>query len=64
LDGGFVRILFFGEEHDLAGFAAFKGHCSFFPGTTVEAFKGDLEEFETTKASSTSRPNTSSPRPW
>lgn len=33
----------------LGGFAAFKDHCSFFPGTTLEAFRKDLEGFTTTK---------------
>ncbi len=33
----------------LAGFAAFKGHLSFFPGTALEAFALDLKGFETTK---------------
>jgi uncharacterized protein YdhG (YjbR/CyaY superfamily) len=33
----------------LAGFAAFKDHCSFFPGTTIEAFRADLRGFQTTK---------------
>lgn len=35
----------------LGGFAAFKDHCSFFPGSTLEAFKDDLKGFETTKGS-------------
>jgi len=35
----------------LGGFAAFKDHCSFFPGSTLEAFKDDLKNFETTKGS-------------
>jgi uncharacterized protein YdhG (YjbR/CyaY superfamily) len=33
----------------LGGFAAFKNHCSFFPGTTLEAFRKDLEGYTTTK---------------
>ena len=33
----------------LAGFAAFKDHLSFFPGTALEAFEIDLKGFETTK---------------
>ncbi|MHB8054862.1 MAG: iron chaperone [Candidatus Aminicenantales bacterium] len=35
----------------LGGFAAFKDHCSFFPGSALEAFKDDLKGFETTKGS-------------
>lgn len=33
----------------LGGFAAFKDHLSFFPGTTLEAFREDLEGYTTTK---------------
>lgn len=33
----------------LGGFAAFQGHCSFFPGTALKAFELDLKSFETTK---------------
>lgn len=35
----------------LVYFAAFKNHCSFFPGnsTLVEELKGDLKEFKTAK---------------
>lgn len=33
----------------LGGFAAFKDHCSFFPGTTLEAFREDIKGFTTTK---------------
>jgi uncharacterized protein YdhG (YjbR/CyaY superfamily) len=37
----------------LVGYAAFKGHCSFFPmsGAVVEAFAAELEGFTTTKGS-------------
>lgn len=35
----------------LGGFAAFKDHLSFFPGSTLEAFNDDLKGFETTKGS-------------
>jgi uncharacterized protein YdhG (YjbR/CyaY superfamily) len=33
----------------LVGFAAFKNHCSFFPGTALNAFKKDLASYETSK---------------
>jgi uncharacterized protein YdhG (YjbR/CyaY superfamily) len=40
------------EDHGyLGGFAAFKDHCSFFPGSTLGAFKDDLKDYETTKGS-------------
>lgn len=35
----------------IGGFAAFKGHLSFFPGSTLAAFKKDLKGYETTKGS-------------
>jgi uncharacterized protein YdhG (YjbR/CyaY superfamily) len=33
----------------LVGFAAFKNHCSFFPGTALDAFKRELASYETSK---------------
>lgn len=33
----------------LVGFAAFKNHCSFFPGTALNAFKKELASYETSK---------------
>jgi uncharacterized protein YdhG (YjbR/CyaY superfamily) len=33
----------------LAGFAAFKKHCSFFPGTTVAHFAEELTGYKTSK---------------
>src|SRR5438093_9916631 len=33
----------------LVGFAAFKHHCSFFPGTALNAFKKELASYETSK---------------
>jgi uncharacterized protein YdhG (YjbR/CyaY superfamily) len=33
----------------LVGYAAFKGHCSFFPGTALNAFKRELASYETSK---------------
>jgi len=33
----------------LASFAAFKNHCSFFPGYTVAEFADELTEFKTAK---------------
>ena len=33
----------------LVGFAAFKDHCSFFPGTALTAFKKELGSYETSK---------------
>ena len=33
----------------LLGFAAFKNHCSFFPGGVVEYFKNDLKDFKISK---------------
>ena len=33
----------------LVGFAAFKNHCSFFPGTALNAFKKELASYETAK---------------
>ncbi|MGH7546544.1 MAG: alpha/beta fold hydrolase [Gemmatimonadales bacterium] len=33
----------------LVGFAAFKHHCSFFPGTALHAFKRELASYETSK---------------
>ena len=33
----------------LVGFAAFKNHCSFFPGTALTAFKRELTSYETSK---------------
>jgi len=33
----------------LVGFAAFKNHCSFFPGTALNAFKQELASYETSK---------------
>jgi uncharacterized protein YdhG (YjbR/CyaY superfamily) len=33
----------------LVGFAAFKNHCSFFPGTALAAFKKELASYETSK---------------
>lgn len=41
----------------LGGFAAFKDHCSFFPGTAIEAFEADLEGYETTKGGIHFRPD-------
>lgn len=37
--------------HPLVGYAAFSGHCSFFPMSpaVVEAHKGDLEGYKTAK---------------
>jgi len=35
----------------LGGFAAFKDHLSFFPGSTLEAFKDDLKDYVRTKGS-------------
>ena len=37
----------------LVGYAAFKGHCSFFPmsGAVLGAFGSELEGFTTTKGS-------------
>jgi len=31
----------------LVGFAAFKNHCSFFPGSILDEFKGELTSFKT-----------------
>jgi len=33
----------------LVGFAAFKNHCSFFPGAALNAFKTELASYETSK---------------
>jgi uncharacterized protein YdhG (YjbR/CyaY superfamily) len=33
----------------VAGFAAFKNHCSFFPGHTVADFTEELKDFKTSK---------------
>lgn len=33
----------------LVGFAAFKNHCSFFPGTALAAFKKEFASYETSK---------------
>jgi len=33
----------------LVGYAAFKEHCSFFPGTALNAFKRELASYETSK---------------
>ena len=33
----------------LVGFAAFKNHCSLFPGTALNAFKKELASYETSK---------------
>lgn len=33
----------------LVGFAAFKHHCSFFPGTALTRFKKELASYETAK---------------
>jgi uncharacterized protein YdhG (YjbR/CyaY superfamily) len=33
----------------VAGFAAFKNHCSFFPGHTVAEFGEELKDFKTSK---------------
>ncbi|MGH7569735.1 MAG: iron chaperone [Gemmatimonadales bacterium] len=33
----------------LVGFAAFKHHCSFFPGTALNAFKRELASYQTSK---------------
>lgn len=35
----------------LGGFAAFKDHLSFFPGSTLEAFEDDLKDYVRTKGS-------------
>jgi len=35
----------------LGGFAVFKDHLSFFPGSTLEAFQDDIKGFTTTKGS-------------
>lgn len=43
----------------VAGFCAYKNHCSYFPfsGTTVETLKHELEGFETTAGSIHFQPN-------
>ena len=33
----------------LVGYAAFKSHCSFFPGSALNAFKKELASYETSK---------------
>ena len=33
----------------LVGFAAFKNHCSLFPGTALKTFKNELASYETSK---------------
>src|ERR1700736_3906491 len=41
----------FKYKGSLVGFAAFSGHCSFFPmnGSVVEEFKNQLKHFQTSK---------------
>ena len=41
----------------LVGFAAFKNHCSFFPGHTVRDFEEQLKEFKISKGTIQFRPN-------
>jgi uncharacterized protein YdhG (YjbR/CyaY superfamily) len=43
---GIPTYKFFGM---VASFAAFKDHCSFFPGHTVSDFAEDLKDFKTSK---------------
>src|SRR5512144_3034176 len=33
----------------LVSFAAFKNHCSFFPGAVIKGYKDDLKSYETSK---------------
>lgn len=47
----------------IAGFAAFKNHCSFFPGHTVQQFAAELHEFKTSKGTVQFKPDKPIPEP-
>ena len=43
------RIPTFKYKGGLVSFAAFANHCSFFPGSTLDAFRKDVKGFSTSK---------------
>lgn len=47
----------------LLGFAAFKNHCSFFPGGTAQDFADELTGFKTSKGTIQFSPETPIPEP-
>jgi uncharacterized protein YdhG (YjbR/CyaY superfamily) len=47
----------------VAGFAAFKNHCSFYPGHTIDEFRGELNGFKLSRGTVQFQPDHPIPEP-